>query len=218
MSRLFFLVLLAASAAFLVAATGNAAKPQHAGGDHAFSWQLTNLDIAGDVEQQPGVVNSDGCLWDIDDNWRMGDGGNLGAGEVASASQCLVADGAYHLTGVSVEALSPQLKVTVGYEPQAVVFTLTPEQIDRRLWRYLGCVTGPLYGNWPALPVIEGSNGGHGLVTTVTVTVENLSDRPARDVAAMLELGSDSPGHRQDYCRAKSPPFEQGGAVWSTGL
>lgn len=178
------------------------------------------LDGATTVEQQPGVINPTDpfCLWDIDDFWTAGGFGDMAPG-VLSISQCEIADNQHRIVGISGYATSPDLVVTLSFEPQGVSFTLAPIVRDRKTWDYGGCVTGPIHSTVSLLPEIPDSNGGHGVYTMVTLTVQNSTGRVLRNTLIQLDTGSDSPGTiRRSYCRGEQVWLQTAGAMWRTGL
>lgn len=137
-----------------------------------------------------------------------------------SDSYCQIADGHHEITGVSVSAPSPDLVVTLTYEPQGVSFTLPARAVGRD-FEYRGCVTGPIYGNWPALEEVPGSNGGRGRQTQITVTVTNPTERRVRNVGVHLETGSEGFNARENFCYGEKTDFVHLGndqAVWRTGV
>ena len=225
--------LLATIAVLVTAATASAGKVT------PFAFTVSDLDIANLVEQQsylpvfpdsmfecaadpakPGCVwNPTGCVWDIDDQWNMYGTGVLEAGASHSISQCEITDGQRHLIGFRAFADIPGLVVTVSFSPMNVAFTLMPIAEDRRTWGYGGCVGGPVDWGWASSPLVEGSNGGRGTVTTVTVTVTNPTDRVVRNVGLESKRGSDTPGSiRRSYCRGEPVMFDLAGYSWTKAL
>ena len=240
MNRLVALLLGPALVAGLVLPVA-AAKPARAGND-AFAWVLQTLDVGGLVEQQSDTYTFDclefgqagcvwnptaygptqygeACPWDIDDNFTVwATPGTLATG-TTSFAQCRIADGGYKLTAIRLTAKSPDLVVTIGFAAEGVTFTLVPDLVDRE-YVYTGCVQGPIYAGStvPRAQTIEGSYGGWGVPTTVTVSVTNNTGRAIRGVYAQAISGIATPG-RLAYCRSTFTDFfSLSGAVWRTGL
>ena len=222
------LLAILALTATVLAAPASAGKPQE------FSLQTDVLDIAGIVEQQSAswpdcwmdindsacdqsllVRNTTECMWDVDDRWRTGAFGTLATS--SSASVCVIADGVHRLWGIYAYAPTPDLSIVLRFEEQGVEFTFSAVQVDRKRWEYGGCVTGPIYADWPSLPAVS---NGNGLPSTVTLSVAGVSGRVLRDVLVQLDAGSDSPGSiRRGYCRGEqSDFFEMAGALWRSAL
>lgn len=173
----------------------------------------------GNIEQQPGVAYTGPCLWTIDSLNQFSGDGTLLAGATASLSDCLVADDAQHITGLRVDAASPDLIVTITYQPQGVTFTATPTATSTG-YDYLVCGVGPVYSTVPLLPLVAESNGGRGVQTTITARVRNPTGRSVRKASVFGVIGSYEPS-RAGFCGASTSDWFAAGsddAVWKTGL
>lgn len=194
--------------------SASAVRPAHSAGPETFAFAVASLvGTSGSVEQQPGVTNPGPCLWTIDshEEWQAPPA-TLDAGASASASGCLVADDAWHVASVIVHAASADLSVSIQFSPQAQSYAVTPVAVVGG-YEYKGCVYGPTYATVSALPEIAGSNGGHGVVTQVTVSVANGTGHAVRKVDAEAEVAS------HGFCRTPiSGVFAAAGALWETGL
>ena len=117
---------------------------------------------------------------------------------------------------------SPDLVVTMTFQPQDMTFTLAPRPSPTysRSYEYRGCVRGPLYdGSEATIEDIPNSNGGWGVKGTVTVTVTNPTGKTVRTVNADFRAGSDAPGaYRQTFCVGERITFGVDGVVWQTAL
>lgn len=110
------------------------------------------------------VVNplcAQGYLWDVDDHVRYSGSGDLAAGASIVIEQPIVIDGVSpHLILATYSTRNTTLTVTID----ALGFSATVPQSGT------GCWLTPWLD--PAtLPEIAGSNGGHGMVTTVRWTL-----------------------------------------------
>lgn len=154
------------------------------------------------------VVNPTGCLWDPDDSDHVVVSGYVNAGETATLTDCIVANPdpiwmtSYGTTGwwhwaphpnltFDVRAPSPGLIVTICYQPQGVCFTLPPRAtVDG--YEYAGCVTGPIYNaDSTAVQPVAGSNGGYGVMTTVTFNVRNPTGKRLAKIGVLVDGGND---------------------------
>ncbi len=235
------LAALAVTAGFatLIAGASIAAKPLSAGND-PLAFAQTVYVRGNLVEQQsrprfdpdplaewrnecaanPGVCvnNPTPCLWSADDGATFDAAGTLADGETAGQTQCVVADGFQHLTGVWVTSTKPDLAVTVDYQPQNVQFTVAAVGSGHD-WSYRNCFVGPYYGGWTNLPIIPDSNNGTGIQTDVTVSVSNTTGAKVRNVSAQFVVGSSEPGRQSTYCQGGDvgEAFSLGGATWQKG-
>lgn len=163
-----------------------------------------DFDFARDHEC---VHNPTGCLWDIDDTWTVSAvARKIEAGAVASKTTCAIWDTRVPFWGLLVRAESPSLHATLHFKPHNVTWSLDPMQIGRGVWEYRGCLFGPYDPNFE--PEIPGSNGGHGLQGSVTVTVANPTGKFAQNPVVSF-IGR--PGVRPDYCNG--PTVDYG--LWS---
>lgn len=194
--------------------SASAVKPRAAGAQ-GFAFTVTTLvGTSGPVEQQPSVVNPGPCLWTIDsrETWQAVPA-TLDAGASSSAAACLIADDAWHVASVIVHAPAPDLVVVISYGTPAETFQVAPQPAAAGGYEYEGCVYGPTYSTVSALPEVPGSNGGHGIVTQVTVTVSNPTGRAVRKMDAEAEVAS------HGFCRLPvTEAFVLDGAIWETGL
>ena len=160
------------------------------------------------------VVNPTSCSWDVDDHWqRLALGGYLVSGASVIETTCLIVDAnSQYLTmngttgwfsgfrnkyGVSIDAKSADLAVTVEWQPQGRTFTLAPVlDPGARLYRYRACISAAYDPRDPALGDIAGSNAssvegstdGRGVVSTITTTITNGGSRTARNISADISM------------------------------
>ena len=155
------------------------------------------------------------CLWNVDDRWTAGAvARKIGAGISASGSVCLIADNHVPFWGARVWAEKGDLRVTLHFEPQNVTFRLDPVQWDTKVWVWKGCMFGPYYPGWNVLPEIPDSNGGRGMLGSVTFTVTNTS---SRFIANPEIVVIERPGFRSGYCTSEDVNIVLGGASWRIG-
>jgi hypothetical protein len=200
--------LFALIAAVIVAALANASPPAPL----VFGpWEYE--DTQEPVEQQtPGgalqpdrslwVLNPTGCAWDPDDS-RSAGGVNsvLDAGASASGVRCEIVDDVGHWWSWSVRASSPNLEVTFTHALKTVHSRAVP---DAGGYLYAGCLSVEYDRSAvSSLPLVEGSNGGHGVRSDTTVTVANLTSRRVRDIHAVMRTRLSNfvncPGWAGDY-------------------
>jgi hypothetical protein len=143
------------------------------------------------------------CAWDVDDAWHQFGGGDLGAGQTVTGSLCMVSDhnpsyqcfdgvcgwgsGQRVRHSVSLGSPSAGLMVQVCYAPQGRCFTLAPQAVDAG-YRYTLCSHVVYDPSDPALVEIPNSNGGLGVVTTITTSVQNRTSATVRDNGLLHEL------------------------------
>jgi len=166
-----------------------------------YPWNFFDNDCSANVRC---VINPTPCGWDVDDFWGVGSFGYLAAKTSASVSFCEIADynpvflslngmegtwsGVRARTGVEVIAPSPNLIVTITYQPQGKTFTLIPIE-DGRKWNYLWCANVVYEPNDPALQPIPGSgrgtNGqeGLGVREDITVTITNPTNKQIKGMS-----------------------------------
>lgn len=208
-----------------------------------FAWYAVSRDIGSAVEQQSGFHDPTYCaahqsecvwnptvndpqprMWTTDDHvvWWANTGGNsanLSPGSY-TVTEYEFADIQQRLNSVSVTADTPDLSVTVHFEPQGATFAYTPV-LSGRQYVYNGCVVGPYQNPTDPLVVpIANSNGGWAVPTTVTLTVTNNTGRVQRHVYAQYEMGSMANSYpRYRMCRLPLTDwFNEAGAIWQTGL
>lgn len=189
-------------AAALAAALVLAAIPARSG-PLVFTWSVASVGHQHLVEQQtPGganqpdpslwVVNPTECVWDADDDRTWDAGGNLTPGTAANAAGCIIGDTMAHIVSVVVRAPRPGLGVAISLVGDGLRFTL-PATVSEwgRGWVYRACLLGPDYrsGVLGSLPLVEGSNGGHGVRWAAAVSVVNPTGRTVRDVAGSFRIG-----------------------------
>ena len=141
-------------------------------------------------DQSLWVVNNTGCAWDADDRRSTGFlDGVIAAGETATGTRCVIADGTGHGVWFNVQARSPDLIVETRFEPQGFVFRANPVATGSG-YEYWICTVGPDYDQSavPTLPEIAGSNGGHGVRTDITVSITNPTSRTIRKVHTFMRL------------------------------
>lgn len=151
------------------------------------------------------VVNNTGCAWDADDSRFKGDtDGTLASGMTATGTTCLVADSTDHAVNVHINAPSPDLVVSISY-PQGFSLQAVPTPLDRR-YVYSLCVVGPDYddmANNPDLQPIPNSGtapnmfrpsvvGGIGVMTTVTFSVTNPTNRTVKTIHGVMRLRAET--------------------------
>jgi hypothetical protein len=217
----------------LALTAGLLVAPVAAKGNDVFDLHVSWRDNQRWVEQQssktPIECEQDitGCvwnptehLWDIDSRVIFVAGGNLAAGASSTAADSVIADRALHMTGVNVTSPSPDLLVSITFQPQDVTWDFTPLLVDGE-YEYRGCVVGPIYQNTPPEgEVIPDSNGGRGWVTNYTLTVTNPTNRTVRNNGAQFTYRSSEPFHIAQFCRTLPSPSTYivlGGAGWRDG-
>jgi hypothetical protein len=137
---------------------------------HGFPQQPVEQQTPGgatQLDRSLWVVNSTPCLWDADDRVDGIFSGILEAGGSVFHTECLILDKANHLVGLNVgQGLTSSISVS-----QPIGYTFHGSTSDER------CLLSPEYGSpeYLNLPLIEGSNGGHGDRVVVTWTVTNIS-------------------------------------------
>jgi hypothetical protein len=183
-----------------------------------YVWSITQRQgSAGAIEQQPGVIYSDNCLWTIDSHDIFGGYGKLAAGTSASIGDCIIEDGTLHMVGIRFAADTPDLKVSFSFQPQDRTYYVKPVATSTG-YEYLGCVIGPYISDWPSLPTVANSTGGHGLKAQITINVNNPTTRAARKVNGYAFIGN-YVSSRLGICAGTiTEPFDDAGAVWQTGL
>ena len=143
-------------------------------------------------EPSTWVGNPTSCIWDVDDYIDMFGSGTLAKDQAVSTTVCAIADGYdnFAVDNHPVEVLTTSgtdaLLVTLTSD-NGVTFTATP-QYDKvnRGWTYRICTADATPGPYP---VIDGSNGGTGVVVNWTLTVTNLSGQPQRKTTSVLQTG-----------------------------
>ena len=136
------------------------------------------------------VTNPTGCAWDADDSRSAGFvDGVLAAGTSVSGTKCVIADDLGHAVWFHVLSRSPDLIVTTSFAPQDIVLRASPVP-SGRYFEYWTCSVGPEYdhGVIPSLPLIDGSNGGHGLRTDLVVNITNPTSHAVRKLSAVVRL------------------------------
>ena len=155
------------------------------------------------------------CLWNVDDRWTAGAvARKIGAGISASGTVCLIADNHVPFWGARVRAEKGDLQVTLHFEPQNVTFRLAPVQWDTKAWEWKGCMFGPYYPGWNVLPIISDSNGGRGIIGSVTFTVANPTGKFIANPEIII---IERPGFRSGYCTSDDANAQHGGASWRIG-
>jgi hypothetical protein len=157
------------------------------------------------------IINPDpACTWSVNDHNDWLAIGSIEAGASTVRSQCIVSDfspvyatrngmtawwsnAVYGFAGLSVRSMSPDLSVSVCYQPQGRCFVPSPvyDAADR-VWLYRFCGRAHYDVEDPGLVDVAGSNGGRGIVGIVTMTVANPTSRRVRDVWAAGGLSSDA--------------------------
>lgn len=226
MRRTLLLVVLAATAAFFMAESVGAGKQDPLDWLNASANGQSTLY----VEQQNDwplpddpalrVVNPlPGCAWDVNDRLELVDRGYLDPGVTVTKQVCMIADHnptfrtVHGLSGwwssergrfgFDVRSSSAGLSVSACYQPQGRCFTASPvwDQLSRTYgWRL--CSQVVYLPDDPALAEIPGSNGGVGVVSTVTTTITNTNGRRIRDVRAAVGV--------QDGSGLTGPPIGPG--------
>jgi hypothetical protein len=142
-------------------------------------------------DQSLWVVNNTGCAWDADDSRFSGaTDGTLAPGVTATGSRCVISDWNEHAVYVNVNSKSPDLVLTLSYEPQGYVFPAARRLVDGR-YVYEICVKGVDYTEnvSPELqPIPNSGYGGVGVVTTFTYSLRNPTSRTVRDTHGRMTL------------------------------
>lgn len=141
----------------------------------------------GDCSQDRSlwVTNPTGCIWDVDDNGDLDWDGDLIASAQTSVTACVVEDWRVHPLSFGVNAHSDLLDATVCVGSDC--HTLVPFRVNANTSGYEFCVVASSLGL--PLPLVEGSNGGIGALTTFVFTVRNPTRKTARDVRASFRAG-----------------------------
>ncbi len=191
------------------AAKGGKDYPLDLAGGTGFSQRAAWIEQQDDAPQpaDPIINPLAGCYWSMNDHFTKRSFGYLDAGASVSRDTCVVSDFTpvyktvngvtawwstvtYGLFGTLVRADSPDLTVTVCYQPQGFCTNPSPALVDRSyVWKF--CGEARYRWDDPALTDIEGSNGGRGVITTVTLTIGNPTGRRVRGVEAYATLSSD---------------------------
>lgn len=151
----------------------------------------------------PLLVSPPLCAWDVDDAWHQFGGGDLAAGQTVSGTLCMVSDhnptyqcinevcgwgsGQRARHSAALGSPSAALIVQVCYSPQGRCFTLAPQAVDSG-YRYTLCSHVVYEPDDPALVEIPDSNGGLGVVTTITTTVQNPTGAAVRGNVLLHEV------------------------------
>ncbi|HEY4612509.1 MAG TPA: hypothetical protein VII11_05965 [Bacteroidota bacterium] len=198
--------------------------PASAGRQGVTELITSELSITGPIVQQsPDPCSEEtcvrnpttNCLWNVDDRWTAGIAARkIGAGVSASGSVCLISDNHVPFWGAQVRAEKGDLLVTLHFEPQNVTFRLDPVQWGTKAWEWKGCMSGPYYPGWNALPEIPDSNGGHGVLGTVTFTITNPTNKFIANPEIII---IERPGLRSRYCTSEDTNFNKNGASWRIG-
>jgi hypothetical protein len=175
---------------------------------HWFAQQRT-ICVTGPCHesQQPHEsINNTGCVWDIDDHatwWAQN--GWINADATATGTDCLILDqDAFgHMVGVWVTSTSPDLVVSLDLGTVAAPVYPNTGTTFTPVWRpafhdyiYLGCLVP--YDVDPT-PIVEGTNGGHGVRTDIIWSVTNPGSHRERGIYAQTEIMSNAPGHQEEY-------------------
>jgi len=96
---------------------------------------------------------------------------------------------------VSVIAPSPDLQITLSND-HGISISATPSRNSDKTYNYMLCTKDTTPGPYP---VIEGSNGGTGIVVPWTMTITNQTAKTIRSITALLQTGP------------------QGSSIYSTG-
>ncbi len=188
------------------------------GPQQPLSWVGAGGDSAKNVvvEQQndwpfppdPIVNPLPACFWDINDHLSLKARlGSLAVGAVVSKDLCMVSDynpvtkvingvenpiyGERGHYGMSLVAPSDGIAVTVTYQPQGRTFTVLPDyNRAERQWEWGFCSQVVYNPDDPALAEISGSNGGIGVITTITLRLENTTGKLIKDVQPAVGVSS----------------------------
>lgn len=158
--------------------------------------------------QDPIVNPLPACYWDINDHLGLkARVGSLTAGAVVSKDVCMVSDynpvvriingvenpvsGERGHYGMSMTAPSDGINVTVTYQPQDRTFMVLPtwNQLERQ-YEWAFCSQVVYVPDDAALAEIPGSNGGIGVVTTITLLLENTTGKTIKDVQPAVGVSS----------------------------
>lgn len=158
--------------------------------------------------QDPIVNPLPACTWDINDHLSLvTTDGYIDPGVTVAKSVCMVADfdpvyktvngtanwwqsGRAHY-GLSVTAPSPDLTVAACYEPQGRCFNRLPTyDPSTRMYGWSLCSQVVYAPDDEALAEVPGSNGGYGVVETITATISNTTDRRVKDIVAGVGVTS----------------------------
>ena len=139
--------------------------------------------------QEPWVTNPTECMWDLDDEFRYTNVGNvLNAGATASVSECLY-KGTQLVRGVTVlSSPSPALVVTYSFTwaEGSESYVITPTFSAHR-WHYDGCIAPRILGGTEV--EVPGSHGGTAVPVQVTVTVHNPTTKKITQTGGGIDFG-----------------------------
>lgn len=155
------------------------------------------------------IVNPlSGCSWDVNDYLSLTTSeGYLDPGAGVAKSVCMVSGftsilktvngvtGSYSAAGghfgMSVQAPSPDLHVTACYSTPGRCFTPGPIwDSSAKQYVWIWCSQAVYVNDDPVLMEIPGSNGGIGVITTITLQVQNLTGRRVKNIRAGLGVAS----------------------------
>jgi len=164
---------------------------------------------SGWIEQQQywlGSMPTDGtaitnpfggaCFWSVNDHAQLISSGYLDPGTSVVDTKCVVSDysnaAPYGFTTAYVVSKSSDVTLSVCYQPQNRCFDATSNyNTKERTYRSSFCVRAHYQQQDPLMQEIPGSNGGLGLVTTVTTTITSTATKRVRDVYAQVGYASD---------------------------
>lgn len=199
--------------------SGKALTPAAGGGQQSLDLALAigGYQSSAWIEQQDDwpmpatpIVNPDPtCTWSVNDHSDWSADGYLDPGATTTRSSCIVSDfnpvtatrngttatwnmAPYGFAGLSLLSPSSDLTVIVCYQPQARCFAPgSVYDVAVKQWRYTFCGRANYQPDDAALVAIAGSNGGRGVITTVTITLTNPTARRVRNLFARGGFSSD---------------------------
>lgn len=197
----------------LAPAAGAKGGPQPLGVSWQGGYQFSRwIEQEDDWPQPPdglAIINPFGsaCKWSVNDHEHFLSTGYLDAGATVSRERCVVSDydpvlrtingvtaqwsnSVHGMSTARVWSKSADLVLSVCFEPQGRCFTAAPIfDAQQRQYRYDFC--GQTHYFPGDVVEIPNSNGGHGVLTTVTTTLANPTERRVRDVMMNVGFASD---------------------------
>ena len=156
-------------------------------------------------DQDLWVINSTGCIWDADDNYKFIAKGTLEPGESFTVSRSVICDWTAHLVGITAtggkrESFEVSLSFSDGH-------CISPAfLIGKRYQDAKGCMSTPDYDHASTkLSPIPDSNGGIGQEITKTWTITNTGQRRSKTLWLTGEIGLNTNYRHERYCSCPFP-------------
>ena len=195
---------LCAAIAALVLAVPASAKPQPLGaswqgGGQQSSWiEQQQMDQPFMPTDGTAITNPFGaaCFWSVNDHESKVSTGYIDPGATVVDTKCSVSDypntAPYGFATAWMTSKSPLVTLRVCYSPQDRCFDAAPRyDAVERAYVSSFCVRAHYLESDPLMQPITGSNGGLGLVTTITTMITSTDSKRVRDVFARVGYASD---------------------------